>query len=159
MKNLLVAALAILVPALVYAYAPEGPPGPGGDLREETVKTVLRLRLTENQKQEVAVVLAKNRPQIRQADKNLQEAMPLLLETLTSKGSDAGAIQAAFKPVALAAGEMAVLFGRQWAQLEAILTPEQRQVVQEKARSIIANAKNPPLPPPTIVDEWIEVYK
>jgi len=160
MKNLLVATLAILVPLLVFTFAAgEGPPGPGGNLREETLKTVLRLRLTEKQKQEVAGILAENRPQIRQADKSLQEAMPHLLDILTSKGSDAGAIQAAFKPVAQAVEKMAVLFGKQWAQLEAILSPEQRQVVQEKVSSIIAKAKEPPSPPPTIVDEWIEVFK
>jgi Spy/CpxP family protein refolding chaperone len=160
MKNLLVATLAILVPVLVFTFsAAEGPPESGGDLREETLRTVLRLRLTEKQKQEVAGILAENRPQMRQADKSLQGAMPHLLETLTSKGSDAGAIQAAFKPVTQAAEEMAVLFGKQWAQLEAILSPEQRQIVQEKAKSIIAKAKKPPPPPPTMVDEWIEVYK
>jgi len=160
MKNLLVATLVILISLLGIAYAAEpNPPGPGGDLRQEAVRTVLRLRLTEEQKQKVAVILAENRPQIRQADKSLHEAVPLLLETLTTKGSDAGAIQAAFKPVAAAAEETAVLFGKQWAQLEAKLTPEQRQIVQEKVRSIIAKAKEPPPPPPTLVDDWIEVYK
>ncbi|SHF05232.1 Heavy-metal resistance [Desulfacinum infernum DSM 9756] len=138
-RRLIIAAsvVALLVVTAVRADAFggrrfQGPPAHDGPGFLRGIETILDLRLTPEQQDRIQAVLKKHRQEMDDARKVHREARRNLRAVMDDPKSDEAAVRKAFKAVAAAEEELAVLRHTVRREVEGILTPEQREKIRNK---------------------------
>jgi Spy/CpxP family protein refolding chaperone len=162
MKRLLFATVTmVLISGTAYAMPGHGTPGmgdPGAHFGQGVLRALLDLNLTDTQKHEAALILSKYRDDGQARRDALRTALEGLRDTAEADPFDEEAIRAAYKGVARAGEEMAVHGARLVAELKGILTPEQKESLEEhrsarheKRRGRMGNGVS-------FLDQWIETH-
>ena len=149
------------------AFAQDAKPGMDGDMPHPgkhgmmgIIKMAEVLKLTPEQKKEVALALKDNREQAKPLRMAMKKAFEGLHEVMDKTPGDEAAVRAAVKEVAKAGEEMAVNRGKLKAKIDAILTPEQKTKRDEmKAKRMAefkAHFKEHMEKHKKAMDEWIE---
>ena len=162
MKRLLFATVTMaLISGTAYAMPGHGMPGmggPGAHFSQGLLKALLNLDLTEAQKHEAALILSKYRDEGQARRDALRTAMEALRGTAEADPFDEEAIRAAFKGVAGAGEEMAVHGAKLVAELKGILTPEQKESLEEQRAARHEKRKGRKGNRVSFLDEWIETH-
>jgi len=163
MKRLLMAmAMTALITGPAYAVPGHGGPGMGGGsdahFGQRLLTVLLELDLTDAQKHDAAVILAKHRQQGRAQLGALREAMENLRRTSEGEPFNEEAIRAAFKGVAAAGEEVAVHRARLAAELKGILTPEQKASLEGLKAARQKHRKGRMKNRTSFLDEWIDMH-
>jgi Spy/CpxP family protein refolding chaperone len=162
MKKLLMATVTMaFISGTAYAMPGHGMPGMGGPgvhFGEGLLKALIRLDLTDAQKHEAALILAKKRDEGKETREALRSAMEALRQATETDAFDEEAVRTAFKGVATAGEEMAVHVAKLVAELKGILTPDQKEALEgfkatrhEKRKGWRENRTS-------FLDEWIETH-
>ncbi len=127
--------------------------------RPSMLKALHALRLSEEQKKEVAAVFKKYRDTQKGNLTSLLAAREKLSKAIYSDGYNESAVREAFRNVAAAQEEMTVVRAKIASEVNAVLTPEQKTRLQElrakmfsKARERFNSGKKSPM------DSWIEKH-
>lgn len=162
MKSLLFATVTMaLVSGTAYAMPGHDMPGmggPGAHFGQDLLRALLDLNLTDAQKHEAALILSKYRDEGRERRTALRAAMEELRETTEAGPFDEEAVRAAFKGVAGAGEEMAVHGAKLVAELKGILTPEQKESLEERRAARLGKRKGRMENRISFLDEWIETH-
>ena len=162
MKRILFATVTMaLISGTAYAMPGHGMPGvggPGTHLGQGMLRVLLNLDLTDAQKHEAALILSKYRDEGRERRAALRTAMEGLRGTAEADPFDEEAIRAAFKGVAGAGEEMAVHGAKLVAELKGILTPEQKESLEEQRAARHENRKGRRGNRVSFLDEWIDTH-
>ena len=162
MKRLLFATVTMaLISGTAYAMPGHGMPGmrgPGAHFGQGLLKALLNLDLTEVQKHEAALILSKYRDEGQARRDALRTAMEELRETAEADPFDEEAVRTAFKGVAGAGEEMAVHGAKLVAELKGILTPEQKESLEEHRAARQERRKGRKRNRVSFLDEWIETH-
>jgi len=143
--------------AVVAAPGPGGPGGPGGPAG--ILPMVLTLGLTDAQKHDVAVLLKKYEAKFEAGMEAMHTALQGLGDVMRSDSGNEKLVREACRKLAAASEELAVLSGKQMAEVKALLTPDQIKRMEEQI----------PPPPPApkkgqvnpmraLEDEWINAH-
>jgi periplasmic protein CpxP/Spy len=158
MKRLLLATVTMVVLSGT-AYGMPGPEFPGmGGPGEGILRALLRLDLTDSQKHEAALILAKYRDEGQKKIDAVREAMEALRAASEADALDEDAIRKAFKGVAAAGEELAVHGARLRAELRGMLTPEQKVTLEELKADRHERRKGRRERGASFLDEWIEMH-
>jgi protein CpxP len=162
MKRLLFATVTMaLVSGTAYAMPGHGMPGmggPGAHFGQGLLKALLDLDLSDAQKHEAALILSKYRDEGLARRDALRTAMEALRGTAEADPFDEEAIRAAFKGVAGAGEEMAVHGAKLVAELKGILTPEQKESLEEHRAARHEKRNGRMGNRVSFLDEWIETH-
>jgi len=162
MKRLLFATVTMaLISGTAYAVPGQGMPGmggPGTHFGQGILRALLSLDLTEAQKHEAALILSRYRDEGQDRRAALRTAMEELRGTAEADPFDEEAIRAAFKGVAGAGEEMAVHRAKLAAELKGILTPGQKESLEEHRAARHGKRKGRRENRTTFLDEWIEMH-
>ncbi len=161
MKRLLIATVTMAVlSGTAYAMPGHGMHGggPGAHFGEGLLRALIKLDLTEDQKQEAALILSKYRDQGKERRDTLRGAMEDLRATAEADPLDEQAVRAAFKGVAAAGEEMAVHGARLVAELKGILTPEQKASLDEHKAARHEKRRHRMENRTSFLDEWIDTH-
>jgi periplasmic protein CpxP/Spy len=162
MKRLLFATVTMaLISGTAYAMPGDGMPGmggPGAHFGQGLLKALLNLDLTDAQKHEAALILSKYRDEGKERRDALRTAMERLRGTAEADPFDEVAIRAAFKGVAGAGEEMAVHGAKLVAELKGILTPEQKESLEEHRAARQEKRRGRKGNRVSFLDEWIETH-
>ena len=162
MKRLLMATVTMaFISGTAYAMPGHGIPGMGGAgsySGEGLLKALIRLDLTDAQKHEAALILAKSRDEGKETREALRSAMEALRKATETDAFDEDAVRTAFKGVATAGEEMAVHVAKLVAELKGILTPEQRAALEEFRAARHEKHKGRMENRTSSLDEWIETH-
>lgn len=144
----------------VYALTPgTGPMGGGGPgYRYQLFKTLIRLNLNDQQEHSIALILKKNRDEIRNLSRAMKEARKVLLDSMLADQYSEDAVRHAAKQMASCREDIAVERARVFSEIRKVLTPEQQAIVQQLRVSIAETAKEREKGRVSLVDEWIEVH-
>ena len=162
MKRLLTAmVMTAAITGTAYSMPGQDMPGmggPGAHFGQRLLRGLLALDLTEAQKHEAALILAKYREEGRARRDALRQAVEELRETAEAEPFDEAAFRTAFKGMAAAGEEVAVHGAGLAAELKAILTPEQKasleglKAARQKHRKGRMKNRTP------FLDEWIDMH-
>lgn len=162
MKRLLFATVTMaLISGTAYAMPGHGMPGmggPGAHFGQGLLKALLDLDLSDAQKHEAALILSKYRDEGLARRDALRTAMEALRGTAEADPFDEEAIRAAFKGVAGAGEEMAVHGAKLVAELKGILTPEQKESLEEHRAARHEKRNGRMGNRVSFLDEWIETH-
>jgi protein CpxP len=162
MKRLLFATVTMaLVSGTAYAMPGHGMPGmggPGAHFGQGLLKALLDLDLSDAQKHEAALILSKYRDEGLARRDALRTAMEALRGTAEADPFDEEAIRAAFKGVAGAGEEMAVHGAKLVAELKGILTPEQKESLEEHRAARHEKRNGRMGNRVSFLDEWVETH-
>ena len=162
MKRLLFATVTMaLISGTAYAMPGHGMPGmggPGAHFGQGMLRVLLNLDLTDAQKHEAALILSKYRDQGRERRAALRTTVEELRGTAEADPFDEEAIRAAFQGVAGAGEEMAVHGAKLVAELKGILTPEQKESLEEHRAARHGKRKGRMGDRLSFLDEWIETH-
>jgi Spy/CpxP family protein refolding chaperone len=162
MKKLLFATVTMaLICGTAYAMPGHGMPGmggPGAHFGQGILRALLNLDLTDAQKHEAALILSKYRDEGQERRATLRTAMEDLRGTAEADPFDEEAIRAAFKGVAGAGEEMAVHGAKLVAELKGILTPEQKESLEEHRAARHEKRKGRKGNRVSFLDEWIDTH-
>lgn len=140
------------------AYAMPGHGGPGAHFGQGMLRALLKLDLTDVQKHEAAVILAKYREEGKAKRNTLRKAMEDLRGASEAEPLDEEAIRATFKGVAAAGEEMAVHGAKLVAELKGILTPAQQASLEELRAARQKNRGGRMNNRTSFLDEWIDMH-
>lgn len=158
MKKLLYGLLTLVLlfgTSAVVAAAP-GPGGPGGP--GSILPMVLPLGLSNAQKHDVAVLLKKYDAKFRSGGDAIHAAFEELGNVMRSDPGNEKLVRAACRKLAAASEEMAVLRGKQMAEVKALLTPAQTKLLDEQAPPPPARRKHFMNPLRALEQEWINAH-
>ncbi len=162
MKRLLFATVTMaLISGTAYAMPGHGMPGmggPGAHFGQGLLKALLDLDLSDAQKHEAALILSKYRDEGLARRDALRTAMEALRGTAEADPFDEEAIRAAFKGVAGAGEEMAVHGAKLVAELKGILTPEQKESLEEHRAARHEKRNGRMGNRVSFLDEWVETH-
>ena len=162
MKRLLFATVTMaLISGTAYAMPGHGMPGmggPGPHFGQGVLKALLNLDLTDDQKHEAALILSRYRDEGQARRDALRSSMEVLRGTAEVDPFDEEAIRTAFKGVARAGEEMAVHGAKLVAELKGILTPEQKETLEELRAARQEKRKGRRGNRVSLLDEWIETH-
>ena len=119
-----------MAPMTASAYMGDDGPPPGGNHGSHFKKMAKELQLTDQQKQQLKEIFAKNRPQAEPLMKQMQAERRALRALIQADTIDEAAIRAQSAKVAAVEADMAVHHARVAKEIRAILTPE--QIAKEK---------------------------
>ena len=160
MKRLLFATVTMaLISGTAFAMPGHGMPGmggPGAQFGQGLLRALLNLDLADAQKHEAALILSKYRDEGQERRAALRTAMEDLRGTAEADPFDEEAIRAAFKGVAGAGEEMAVHGAKLVAELKGILTPEQKESLEEHRAARHGKREGRMENRTSFLDEWIE---
>ena len=106
------------------------------------LKSFIELNLSENQKTEALSIIEKYQYQKENAREKLRDARENLRNTLKSESLDENSIRTAYRLVSSLQEDLLVLRMQMRAEIEAILTPEQTELLKEKKEQRFAKMKN-----------------
>jgi Spy/CpxP family protein refolding chaperone len=129
--------------------------GPGAHFGQGLLRALLNLDLTDAQKHEAALILSKYRDDGQARRDALRTAVEELRGTAEADPFDEEAIRAAFKGVSGAGEEMAVHGAKLVAELKSILTPEQKESLEEYRAARHERRKGRRGNRVSFMDEWI----
>ena len=162
MQKLLFATVTMaLVSGTAYAmpgHGRHGMEGPGAHFGQAVLRALLDLELTDAQKHEAALILSKYRDEGRARRDALRSAMEVLRETTEADPFNEEAVRSAYSGVADAGEELAVHGARLVAELKGILTPEQKEALEEHRTARRAKRKGRMENRTTFLDEWIDTH-
>jgi Spy/CpxP family protein refolding chaperone len=127
-------------------------------LGEGVLRLLIKLDLTDSQKHEAALILAKYRDEGEVNRKALRKAMEGLRGASEADVFDEDAVRAAFERVAAAGEEMAVHGAKLVAELRSILTPEQNAMLEERKAHRQEKRRDRRDRRTSFLDEWIDMY-
>jgi Spy/CpxP family protein refolding chaperone len=162
MKRLLMATVTMVaISGTAYAmpgHGMHGMGGPGAGFGEGVLRLLVKLDLTDSQKHEAALTLAKYRDEGEANRGALRKAMEELRETSEADVFDEDAVRKAFEGVAAAGEEMAVHGAKLVAELRSILTPEQKAMLEERKAHRQEKRRGRKEHRSSFLDEWIDMY-
>ncbi|MYL83207.1 periplasmic heavy metal sensor [Desulfovibrio aerotolerans] len=161
MKKLLygMLTLAILVGSAFAVAAGPGPGGPGGPGPEGLLNRLLSLKLTDAQKHDVAVILKRNRAAFETDMAALRNAFDGMGQVMRTDPANEANVRQAYRAIAVASEDMAVLRGKVEAALMALLTPEQRKYWDETDMPPLSkDAKERFHAGRELVNDWIDTH-
>ena len=129
--------------------------GPGAHFGQGLLRALLNLDLTAAQKHEAALILSKYRDDGQARRDALRTAVEELRGTAEADPFDEEAIRAAFKGVSGAGEEMAVHGAKLVAELKGILTPKQKESLEEHRTARHEKRKGRMGNRISFMDEWI----
>jgi Spy/CpxP family protein refolding chaperone len=121
------------------------------------LRLLIRLDLTDSQKHEAALILAKHRDEGKEEMEAMRKAMEALRAAMEAE-LDEEAVREVFKGVAAAGEEMAVHGAKVVAELKGILTPEQRSVLEEHRVARQEKRRGRKEHRASFLDEWIDMH-
>jgi len=162
MKRLLMATVTMVaISGTAYAmpgHGMHGMGGPGAGFGEGVLKLLVKLDLTDSQKHEAALILAKYRDEGKEKGDALRKAMEALRAASEASVFDEDAVRTAFEGVAAEGEEMAVHGAKLVAELRGILTPEQKAMLEERKAHRQEKRKGRREHRSSFLDEWIDMY-
>lgn len=162
MRRLLMATVTMaVISGTAYAmpgHGMPGFPGPGFGSGEAMLRALLRLDLSDAQKHEAALILARYREEGREKAAAMRNAMEALRGVTEADVFDEAAVREASKGVATAGEEMAVHAARVVAELRGILTPEQKATLDELKAERHERREGRREHRASFLDEWIEMH-
>jgi Spy/CpxP family protein refolding chaperone len=162
MRRLLVATVTMaVISGTAYAmpgHGMPGFPGPGSGFAEAMLRALLRLDLTDSQKHEAALILARYREEGREKAAAMRKAMEALRGATEADVFDEAGVRNACKGMAAAGEEMAVHAAKVVAELRGILTPEQKAALEEFKAARHERREGRREHRASFLDEWIEMY-
>ncbi len=105
-------------------------PGMGFDHPQAMERMAKRLDLTATQQEQIRAILESHRPQIRSVHERIREQRKALADA-SSNGFDENAVRAEADVLGDLVAEAAVLMSRVRADINEVLTPEQREKLKE----------------------------
>lgn len=160
MKRLIaVLAIVCMFSATAWAAQEQGkaPEGPGfGGPGMHMVKSLERLNLSPEQKHSVAVILKNNREEAKKLFEGMKQAHHALREVMTKTPGDEAAIRAAYKPVSEAGEKLVLHHAKVKAQIDAVLTPDQRAQAQKEREEFKGKMKERMEKGRQAFDNWID---
>ena len=136
------------------AYSPES--GRGGHGGPHMVKALERLNLSPEQKHAVAGILKNTREEAKKDFEAMKQAHQSLREVTDKTPGDEAAVKAAYKPVAAAGEQLALHHAKVKAQIDAVLTPEQRTQAQKEHEEFKGKIKEHFEKGHADLDKWID---
>ncbi len=124
-------------------------------LRQSLARTILELDLTDAQKTQAARILKANGLEARTRFEELRDALAGLRAAIRETPRDEAAVRAAFRRAAAAGEELTVIRGRIMADIEDILTPNQRETLDARRKVMDAKIRDRIDAGRTLVQEWI----
>ena len=162
MKRLLMATVTMVaISGTAYAmpgHGMHGMGGPGAGFGEGVLRLLVKLALTESQKHEAALILAKYRDEGKEKGDALRKAMEALRAASEASVFDEEAVRTAFEGVAAEGEEMAVHGAKLVAELRGILTPEQKAMLEERKAARQEKRGGRKERRSSFLDEWIDMY-
>jgi len=156
----LTASMAIVLMFALTAWAGQGqgkgPDGPGFGHGPHIVKALERLNLSPEQKHGVAVILKNNREESKKLFEALKQSHEALREVMDKTPGNEAAVRAAYKPVAEAGEKLALNHAKVKAQIDALLTPEQRAQAQKEREEFKGKMKERFEKGRGALDTWID---
>ncbi len=122
------------------------------------LKTLAQLDLTDSQKQQIAGILKQHRAEIRSATDPLVDARKQLFETVHADSFNEQAVRDACRKVAGCQEQMAVTRARLISELKTILTPEQKNVIQEARARVLEQLPARLDNVRDMVDTWLDKH-
>jgi len=119
---------------------------------------VLSLGLTDAQKHDVAVLLQKYEAKFQAGGSAIHAAFEELGDVMRSDPGNEKLVRAACRKLAAASEELAVLRGKQMAEVKALLTPAQVKLLDEQAPPPPAPKKERVNPMRALEQEWINAH-
>lgn len=154
-------ALALSLTAAAGAFArhpgpdgPDGPMGPGN--AKGIIKMVEELGLTPDQKSRVALILKDNRDQAKSLREVMRTARERMGDVMMKTPGDENAVRAAVREVSKAGEELAVHAGKVKAQIDGVLTPEQKTRLEARKDEFRNRFKDRHDKGGKALDDWIE---
>jgi len=128
----------------------DGPPGMMGP-GFHGLKTMIQLNLTPSQQSQILSIIGKYDNQRESLKEGLREARRDLARVLQTEQPDEDAIRNALRRAAPIREELLVMRVKMMAELKTVLSPEQRQLLEERRahRSERLKARNGPVPEDT----------
>lgn len=131
------AAVALLAGSAVYAQPHGGRgrggfDGPRGAMRGMPVPMLRALDLTDAQKEQVQAIMERERPQFAELRARHREAARAVHQAVTADTFDEGTIRERAAALASVEADLAVLRARVHADVVQLLTPDQRQSLEQR---------------------------
>jgi len=124
--TLIILTMALSLPIILGA----NPTRAGAPGEMPLIETLEALKLSESQKQSVALILKKEKDSMRNYIDGAREAHKNLIEAIQSTTFNEAAIRTAFKNAATGDAEIAVSRARLWRDVRALLTGDQLSILQ-----------------------------
>jgi protein CpxP len=119
-----------MAPVTASAYMGDDGPPPAGNHSSHFKKMAKELQLTDQQKQQIKEIFARNKPQAEPLMKQMHTERRALRSLIQADAIDEAAIRAQSAKIAAVEADLAVQHARVAKEVRAILTPE--QIVKEK---------------------------
>jgi Spy/CpxP family protein refolding chaperone len=150
-----------LLAGALHATAPRPDPGFLGDapgLRERIPEAMIRMNLSDSQEHDIALVLKRHRDEVKTVARNLMQARKHLFDLVIADEYSEDAVRQASRDAAAYAEQLAVLRAGIFHDIHKVLTPEQRQIVQQLKSELPRKVGEKIHSRATLVDQWIEVH-
>jgi len=154
------AIVALLVLLAGTAYAAPGHDKHDGPFHRDPGKAIIKmadeLKLTPEQKRQVAVILKDNREKSKSLREGMRTAAGHMGDVMMKSPGDEAAVRQAAKEMAKAGEELAVHTGKVKASIDAVLTPEQKAQLLAKKEHFKERFKDRSQDRGKALDDWIE---